>query len=80
MQHTTRIVKKINLISNKSFKYYNLVIDFFFDAFVQSLYLIIFLFVLYTIHLKRRNSWPSGVSGFDTFNDYTWQRRLAEKT
>ena len=39
----------------------------------------IFLFVLHTMHLKRRNSWPPDVSGLDALNDYTWQRHLAEK-
>ena len=28
--------------------------------------------------LKRRNSWPPDVSALDSFNDYTWQRHLAE--
>ena len=30
------------------------------------------------MHLKRRNSWPPGVSALDTMNDYMWQRHLAE--
>ena len=25
------------------------------------------------MHLKRRNSWPLGVSALDALNDYTWQ-------
>ena len=39
----------------------------------------IFLFVLHTMHLKRRNSWPPDVSGLDALNDYTWRGHLAEK-
>ena len=31
------------------------------------------------MNLKRQTSWPPGVSAFDTLNDYTWQRHLAEK-
>ena len=31
------------------------------------------------MHLKRRNSWPPGVSTLDGLNDFTWQRHLAEK-
>ena len=31
------------------------------------------------MHLKRRNSWPPGVSALDGLNDFTWQRHLAEK-
>ena len=31
------------------------------------------------MHLKRPNSWPPDVSALDALNDYTWQRRLAEK-
>ena len=37
------------------------------------------LFVLYAMHLKRRNSWPPDVSTLDALNDYSWQRNLAEK-
>ena len=47
-----------------------------FDAFAYSNISKYFLFVLY---LKRRNNWPPGVSALDALNDYTWQRRLAEK-
>ena len=25
------------------------------------------------MYLKRRNSWPPGVSALDALNDYTWQ-------
>ena len=34
---------------------------------------------MYTMILKRRNSWPPDVSALDALNDYTWQRQLAEK-
>ena len=30
------------------------------------------------MHLKRRNSWPPGVSALDALNDFTWHRHLAE--
>ena len=40
----------------------------------------ILLFVLYTLHLKRRNSWPPDVSALDALNDYMWQRHLVEKS
>jgi hypothetical protein len=29
---------------------------------------------LYSINIKRRNSWPPDVSALDALNAYTWQR------
>ena len=37
-------------------------------------------YFLFVMPLKRRNSWPPGVSALDGLNDFTWQRQLAEKT
>ena len=42
---------------------------------------IIFLFVLYTMHLKHRNSWPPDVSALYALIDYicgrdTWRKKV----
>ena len=79
LQHTTWIVKKIHLISNKSFRYYKLQSSIIFRRI--SIKVNISKYFLFVMHLKRRNSWPPGVSGLDALNDFTWwQSRLAEKT
>ena len=71
--------KKINLISNIIQILQPIVIDYFstHSHIVDiSKY---FVFVLDTMHLKRRLVCPPGVSTLDALNDSTWQRHLAEK-
>ena len=76
LQHTTRIVKKKSILfhaNHSDITTYNH--RLFFDAFVNSWYFIIF--VLYTMHLKRRFVPALGVSATCNHSDHREQRHLA---